>query len=92
MASRSKRPRYSFDICFVNDDEKASFRKRLEGIRQRLTPANCPSIDNHTLMCAMMDALEEAHQSDSNNGGETVTEPSTTSFLRNSGMLFTINK
>ena len=40
----------------------------------------------------MMDALEEAHQSDSNNGGETVTEPSTTSFLRNSGMLFTINK
>ena len=42
-------------------------------------------------MCAMMGALEEVHQRDPNTGGETVIEPSTTSFLCDSGKLFRNN-
>ena len=88
-SSRPKRTRYNLDINFRNEEEKAAFRARLENVRQLLTPPGCPSVDNNTLICAMMDALEADHSrhdcsTEENTMGE---EPSTNkSFLHNNGM------
>ena len=82
MASGSrKRVRYTFDVHFVNQEEKEAFLQRLKNVRQLLTPAGCPSLDNCSLFNALCDAVEGVSQptSDPNTGA------STKSFMRNSG-------
>ena len=75
MASGSrKRVRYTYDVHFVNQEEKEAFLQRLKNVRQLLTPAGCPSLDNCSLFNALCDAVEGVSQ-----------PTSTKSFMLNSG-------
>ena len=82
MASSSsrKRVRYTFDVHFASHDEKEAFLRRLKDVRQLLTPAGCPSLDNCSLFNALCDAVEIQPST-----SDPSAEPSTKSFLRNSG-------
>ena len=79
-----KQVRYTFSVHFTSLEEKETFQRRLKGIQELLTPSGCPSIDNHTLMNAFMDAIEAKTP--------IVTErnspPVTKSFMRNGGSLY----
>ena len=85
MASLSrKRVRYTFDVHFGNTEEKEAFVGRLKAVRERLTPAGCPSLDNYRLICALLDAVEERPSPSSGFS----SEPATKSFLRSNGKNF----
>lgn len=58
-ASR-KRVRYTLDVHFSSQEEKEAFVRRLKSVRELLTPAGCPPMDNHGLMSALFDAVEES--------------------------------
>ena len=85
MATTSrKRVRYMFDINFTSAEEKEAFMARLKRIRQRLTPAGAPLVDNRELMSRLFDAVdEEATQPSS--ASTLADEPVTKSFLPNGG-------
>ena len=88
MASiQRKRVRYSFDINFSSPDVKEVFQRRLKAVRDLLTPSGVPSIDNHTLMNAFMDAIEAQTTRVT---AEEDSVPVTQSFMRNGGMLLTV--
>ena len=80
MASSRKRVRYTFDVHFGNLEEKEAFLQRLQSVRQLLTPAGSPSLDNCSLFNALCDAVEGTPQP-----SDPSAEPSTKSFMRNSG-------
>ena len=59
MASNPRKlVRYTFDVHFSSLEEKETFQHCLKGIRELLTSSGCPSIDNHALMNAFIDAIE----------------------------------
>ena len=84
MASSSKkRVRFGFDMKFVNLEAKEAFVQRLEHVRQLMTPAGAPSLDNNSLFNVLCDLAEASHPTldpHSANVGQ-----STSSFMRNSG-------
>ena len=71
-----------FDVNFTSAEKKDAFTARLKRIRQRLTPAGAPLIDNRELMSQLFDAVEEATQPSLSN---FVAEPVIKSFLPNGG-------
>ena len=77
-----KHVRYTMDVHIGSADEKQAFLGRLQTIRQRMTPAGSPPLDNYSLLCTMFDIVEgtaPASHSDSS------VVPTTSSFLGNSG-------
>ena len=77
--------RYTFDVHFASHDEKEAFLRRLKDVRQLLTLAGCPSLDNCSLFNALCNAVEILPSTSDPNA-----EPSTKSFLCNSGKHFII--
>ena len=54
MASSSrKRFRLMIDVNFGSLEDKGAFVRRLQSVRERLTPAGSAPIDNSGLMCAV---------------------------------------
>ena len=84
MASSSsrKRVRYTFDVHFTSQGEKDAFLRRLKNVRELLTPAGSPSLDNCSLFSALCDSFEGASQTAAPAVTDSSTEPSTKSFLR----------
>ena len=56
---RSGRVRLSFSIDFDNYASKSAFGNRLEYIRSLLIPTGQRNLDNHGLMDAMFDLVEQ---------------------------------
>ena len=88
MASSSrKRVQYTIDVCFSTEEEKGVFTQRLKDIHQRLSHSKKATIDNHSLVLALFDAID--HLPDLFN--ETMDTSMSTdgvlrqSFLQNSG-------
>ena len=79
-ASR-RRIRYTLDVHFNTQEDKEAFLLRLKGVRERLSPVGCPPMDNHGLLSAMCDAVEES-TSQSVQTDEAITS---SSFMSNSG-------
>ena len=79
-ASR-RRIRYTLDVHFNTQEDKEAFLLRLKGVRERLSPVGCPQMDNHGLLSAMCDAVEES-TSQSVQTDEAITS---SSFMSNSG-------
>ena len=84
MATSSrKRVRYTLDVHFLTPEEKDVFVQRLKNIRQKLTPAGSPLLDNFSLMNAFCDAVD----SDSSSSHTSVSSvgPTVKSFMTNNG-------
>ena len=77
-----KRVRFTFDMNFVSLEEKEAFQQRLKNVRQLLTPAGAPSLDNTSLFNALCDAVEAGSCPTPNSGN---AGPVTKSFMSNSG-------
>ncbi len=52
--SSRKRVRYTFDIYFLDQVEKEAFQQRLKNIRELLTPAGRPPLDNLSLINTLL--------------------------------------
>ena len=76
-----KRVRYTLDVHFSSQEEKETFVRRVKSVRDLLTPAGHPHVDNHGLMSALFDAVEGISSRSIQNTGRT----DTTCFLSNSG-------
>ena len=86
MASSSrKRVRLMIDVNFGSLEDKGAFVRRLQSVRERLTPAGSAPIDNSGLMCAMLDAVEQLAPQPSTPGS---VEPAVASFMRSSGKFY----
>ena len=84
MANSKRRVRFTFDMKFVSHEEKEAFQRRLEHIRQLMTPAGAQSIDNNSLFNALCDLAEDSHPTpDPAHGADA--GPATKSFMRNCG-------
>ena len=84
VAMSRKRVRYTFDIHFSSQEEKAAFVCRLKRIRELLSPEDgpCPPLDN----CMMMNMFfDTALKEDNLSTPESNVEPSVRSLLRNNG-------
>ena len=79
-ASR-RRIRYTLDVHFATQEEKEAFLLRLKVVRERLSPAGCPPMDNHGLLSAMFDGVEES----TSQSVQTDEAINSSSFLGNSG-------
>ncbi len=78
--SSRKRVRYTFDIHFLDQMEKEAFQQRLKNIRELLTPAGRPPLDNLSLINTLFDSVE----------GHSISHPTpdcsaVKSFMSNSG-------
>lgn len=80
-SSSRKRPRFTLQASFSSFEEDA-FTRRYEAVCKLLQPVGAPALDNHGVLCAMMDAVERNAGQDNFPGDERVE---TRSFLRNSG-------
>ena len=69
--------RYTLDVHFNTQEDKEAFLLRLKGVRE---PVGCPQMDNHGLLSAMCDAVEES-TSQSVQTDEAITS---SSFMSNS--------
>ena len=78
MANRRKRPHHSFDCYLGSPEEKQALQERIERLRKKLSPAG-RTIDNLSLMNAMLDAVEEKVASDE--GTPTSDQGSVRPFL-----------
>ncbi len=91
MANRRKRPRHSFDCYLGSPEEKQALQARIERVRKKLSPAG-RTIDNLSLINAMLDAVEEKLAS-ADEGTPTSDQGSVRPFLRDNGecnsLLFT---
>lgn len=85
MATEScqKRPRFTLQATFTSAEEKDAFVRRFEDVCKLLQPVGAPPLDNHGLLCAMLDAVERTRQTPFPGAGDEPVE--TRSFLRNSG-------
>ncbi len=76
MSSR-KRVRYSFDVHFVRIEEREAFLEKCKTVRQRLTPAGSPLLDNYNIL--LDGFIDEA--------SSTAVVSTPRSMMRNSGKL-----
>ena len=60
--SRRKRPRFTLQATFPTNEEKDAFVRRFEAVCKLLQPVGSPPLDNHGLLCAMLDAVERTRQ------------------------------
>ena len=82
VAMSRKRVRYTFDMPFSSQEEKAAFVCRLKRIRELLSPEDGPPLDN----CMMMNMFfDTALKEDNLSTPESNVEPSVHSLLRNNG-------
>ena len=86
-ASARKRVRFSFAVCFDTVEERKAFKSRLEYIRTLLTPVGQPVLDNHGVMAAMFDHVEQYHTFPGSERASAVQ-----SFNRSSGEFLTKHK
>ncbi|XP_064383612.1 uncharacterized protein LOC135332186 isoform X1 [Halichondria panicea] len=84
MANRRKRPHHSFDCYLGSPEEKQALQARIERVRKKLSPAG-RTIDNLSLINAMLDAVEEKLAS-ADEGTPTSDQGSVRPFLRDNGM------
>ncbi len=82
MSSR-KRVRYSFDVHFVRIEEREAFLEKCKTVRQRLTPAGSPLLDNYSLFNILLDGFIDEATSPSS----TAVVSTPRSMMRNSGKL-----
>ena len=81
--SSRKRHRFTLQATFSTYREKEAFERRFEAVCKLLQPVGAPTLDNHGVLCALLDAVERnARPQDNSPGNERVE---TRSFLRNSG-------
>ena len=81
--SSRKRHRFTLQATFSTYEEKEAFERRFEAVCKLLQPVGAPTLDNHGVLCALLDAVERnARPQDNFPGNERVE---TRSFLRNSG-------
>lgn len=87
-----KRVRYTLDVHFVNQEEKEVFLQRLKNVRQLLTPAGSPPLDNFSLLNRLCDSVEinSGSQSYHQTSDTTSTGPTVKSFMSNSGKHCTV--
>lgn len=81
--SRRKRAHFTFQATFPSTEERDAFASRFEAVCKLLHPVGAPPLDNHGLLCAMLDAVERTRQASFPGAGDEPVE--TRSFLRNSG-------
>ena len=81
-SSSRKRPRFTLQASFSSYEERDTFARRFEAVCELLQHAGAPALDNHSVLCAMLDAVERSARQDNFPGDERVE---TRSFLRNSG-------
>ena len=79
--SSQKRPRFTLQATFSTYEERDAFATRSEAVCQLLQPVSAPALDNHGVLCALLDAVEQNARQDNFPGDERVE---TRSFLRNS--------
>lgn len=58
MASR-KRYRYTFEVVFFTEDDKASFSERMESVRRRLEADSGVRLNNHQLLSQLLTLAED---------------------------------
>ena len=91
MANSSKKrkvgKRYSFDLSFVDQEEKEAFLQRIKNVRKLLTPAGVSLLENQNLFYALLD-LAEAGSHPTPDPLTADAGPATRSFMRNSGKLW----
>ena len=75
---------YTLDVHFLTPEKKEVFVQRLKDIRQKLTPASSPLLDNFCLMSASCDAVDPSDSSSSQTSASSVG-PTVKSFMTNSG-------
>lgn len=85
MSARRKRVRYTLDVHFAVEAEKAAFVSRLQGVRGLLSGGE--GMDNFGVMSAMFDMVERTIPPTSNAGNE---RQSSQSFMRDSGKLLSV--
>ena len=83
--SKRSRVRTSIALEFGTPAEKSAFSRRLESVRDLLTPQGSRSIDNYSLMTAMIDYVEQSFPRPVNDVLEESS--STSSFNKDNGML-----
>ena len=84
MATSSrKRVRYTFDVHFVDQEEKKVFVERLKKGREQLSPPGSPSLDNFSVMNTLFSFVEADCGSQPSPAASSAT--AVQSFMRNSG-------
>ena len=81
--SSRKRHRFTLQATFSTYEEKEAFERRFEAVYKLLQPVGAPALDNHGVLCALLDAVERNARPQDNFPGDERVE--TRSFLRNSG-------
>ena len=82
VSEQRKRVRYTFDVCFMSQQQKDDFKARLGSVRDLLSPQGGPKLDNLGLMTALFELAEACHGGRS---GTTESLSDSRSFLPNSG-------
>ena len=82
MASGRKRVRFTVDVALPSETARTAFKDRLSSVRDLLSPAGGPKLDNLALMTALLD-LAESRSSVSAYTSQSVAQ--TGSFLPYSG-------
>ena len=77
--SSRKRHRFTLQAIFSTYEEKEAFERRFEAVCKLLQSVGAPTLDNHGVLCALLDAVERnARPQDNFPGNERVE---TRSFL-----------
>ena len=83
--SRPHRIRHRIETECETEAEKEALGRRLDRVRQLMTPPGSRAIDNGTLLNAMFDIVEREAGSVSRPHVASEEQPVTQSFMRNSG-------
>ena len=89
--SRPRRIRHGLETECETESEKEALGRRLDRVRQLLTPPGARTIDNGTLLNTMCDIVErEAGRSSPATRDVSDEHPVTQSFMRSSGKLLNV--